>query len=93
MVAIDFVPLCMQNNIQQLLNHRFFTDGFLSDIVSIINRVIDNPTLLLQPHSEEEQYISSIKVQRDERTLNDLMQRDNMTFVSARKMYFDVLAE
>jgi len=73
---------------------RYLDDkAFLSDILSIINCVLDNPNILLRPHSEEEQYRPSIKVQRDERTLNDLMQRDNMTFVSAKKMYFDVLAD
>ena len=34
-----------------------------------------------------------MKIQRDERTLNDLMQKDNLTFQSAKKVLFDILKE
>lgn len=73
---------------------RYLDDkAFLSDILSIVNSVFDNPKLLIQSHSEEEMYIPSIKVQRDERTLSALLQKDNFTFLSAKKMYFDILGE
>lgn len=73
---------------------RYLDDkAFLSDILTIINSVINNPNLLLQPHSTDETYTPSIKVQRDERTLSDLLQKENVTFLSAKKLYFDVLGE
>lgn len=73
---------------------RYLDDkAFLSDILTIINSVINNPNLLLQPHSTDETYTPSIKVQRDERTLSDLLQKENVTFLSAKKLYFDVLSE
>jgi len=66
---------------------------FLSGILSAVNRVIDNPEELLRPHSEDNMYTPSIKVQRDERTLSGLIQKERMSFASAKKMYFDVIAE
>jgi len=75
-------------------NPRYIDDKFfLSSIISIVNRVIGNPEELLLPHSENDMYIPSIKVQRDERTLSDLIQKDNMTFASAKKLFFDVIGE
>lgn len=35
----------------------------------------------------------SSKVQKDERTLNDFLQKEGVTFISAKKMYFDILSE
>lgn len=32
-------------------------------------------------------------MQKDERTLNDFLQKEGVTFISAKKMYFDILSE
>lgn len=73
---------------------RYLDDkAFISDILSVINCVIDNPDLLHQAHAEEELYVPSIKQQRDARTLNKLIEKDNVKFFSVRKMYFDMLAD
>lgn len=66
---------------------------FLSDIFEIVNRVIDKPELLILPFSEDLSYAPSIKVQRDERTLGDLLQKEKLTFQAAKKVLFDILGE
>lgn len=73
---------------------RYLDDGILeSELLEIINQVISNPQLLITAKSGEENYCPSLKIQRDERTLNDLMQKDNLTFQSAKKVLFDILQE
>ena len=68
-------------------------DAFLSDILGIVNKAIGNPELLRLPYSDDDLYSPSIKVQRDERTLSDLLQKDTVTFQSAKKVYFDIVTE
>ena len=73
---------------------RYLNDKiFLSDVLEIVNRVIENPELLIHPHYEKKGYSPSLKVQRDERTLSDMLQNDKVTFQSAKKVYYDILGE
>lgn len=82
------------NCINGCKKERYLDDKTLmTDIINIINKVIENPSLLIVPHCSDSMYTPSIKVQRDERTLNELLQKEKVTFHSARKLYFDVLSE
>ncbi len=66
---------------------------FFGDITEIVNRVIAEPTLLIRPHADENLYTPSVKIQRDEGTLRNLLQKDNMTFQTAKKLFFDIVSE
>lgn len=66
---------------------------FLTDILEIVNRVIEKPALLMLSFREDVSYTPSIKVQRDERTLGDLLQKEKLTFQAAKKVLFDILGE
>ena len=74
--------------------NRYLDDkAFFADIYAIINRVIHRPELLICTEGEGSIYSPSIKVQRDERTLSDLLQKDKVSFQSAKKALFDILSE
>ncbi len=74
--------------------NRYLDDKvFFADLFTIINRVICRPEFLIRTEGECSVYSPSIKVQRDERTLSDLLQKDKVSFQSAKKALFNILSE
>ena len=73
---------------------RFIDDRtFTEELVEQINAVIAYPELLTYEHFEGKLYSPTIKVQRDERTLNNMMYQNTMNFQILKKAYFDLLTE
>ncbi len=67
--------------------------SFIGDVISIINKAIAEPELLIKPCSTENMYNPTAKIIRDEHTLGELVRGEKMTFTAAKKMYFDLVNE
>ena len=66
---------------------------FFKIIIDLVNSIILNPETITLEHREANLYKPSIKVQRDEKTLNTVISQGDLNFNSSLKAISDLLTE
>lgn len=68
-------------------------NAFFGEIIDIVNAVTANPELLITARREDKLYQPTIQVQRNERTMNNILSQEALNFQTAKKALFDLLSE
>ena len=86
------IPLRLLDNFPKHPYYVFDDDDML-ELMESINSIILNPETITLEHREANLYKPSIKVQRDEKTLNTVISQGDLNFNSSLKAISDLLSD
>lgn len=68
-------------------------ETFFENIIDVVNSTILDTEKVISAHNEARLYNPTIKVQRDEKTLNNILSQDALNFQSSKKALLNLIEE
>lgn len=68
-------------------------ETFFENIIDVVNCAILDTEKVISAHNEDKLYNPTIKVQRDEKTLNNIFSQDALNFQSSKKALLNLIEE